>query len=625
MAKKQFKAESKKLLDMMINSIYTHKEIFLRELISNASDALDKLYYRSLTDASFGFNREDYKIVLDVDKDARTLTVSDNGCGMTEEELEKNLGTIARSGSLNFKNDNEKKDEVDIIGQFGVGFYSAFMVSDKVTVISRPYGSDEAFSWESEGADGYSVKSAEKADNGTTIILHIKDNTDEENYDEFLDKYRLSSLVKKYSDYIRYPIVMEMETSRKKEDSDEYETVTELKTLNSMVPIWKKSKSEISEEEYNNFYKEKFMDFEDPARLVHSKTEGQVSYDALMYFPKRAPYDYYTKEFEKGLALYSNGVLIMEKCGDILPDYYSFVKGLVDSPDISLNISREVLQHDYQLKLISKNIEKKINSELKKWLKDERESYEEFYKVFGVQLKFGVYSDFGAHKDELKDLLLFISSKEKKFVTLKEYIERMPEEQKSIYFASGETADKIDMLPKVEAVKEKGYEVLYLTDNVDEFALGIMMNYEEKPFKNVLSDALDIDTEEEKTELTEKNEASKELFEEMKKAIGEGVSAVRFTNKLGKHPVCLTSEGAISIEMEKVLNSMPNDNKVKAEVVLEINADHPIADKLKELFVSDKDKLADYSKILYSSAKLIGGMTPDNPTELCDLVCGLMI
>lgn len=626
MRKKQFKAESKKLLDMMINSIYTHKEIFLRELISNASDAIDKLYYRSLSDDTVGLSREDYKIHLSVDKDKRLITISDNGCGMTAEELENNLGTIARSGSLNFKKENEEADDVDIIGQFGVGFYSAFMVSDEVTVTSKAFGQDKAYRWISAGADGYTLEECEKDSHGTVIELHIKPDTDEEKYSEFLDSYRISALVKKYSDYIRYPITMEMETSRKKEGTeDEYETVLEERTLNSMVPLWKKSKSEIKPEEYNAFYKEKFMDYEDPARVIHTKTEGQATYDALLFIPKHAPFDYYTKEYEKGLQLYSNGVLIMDKCADLLPDYYSFVKGLVDSADLSLNISREMLQHDYQLKLISKNIEKKITKELSAMLKNEREAYEEFYKVFGVQLKYGMYANYGANKDTLKDLLLFHSSKEQKYVTLKEYTERMPEGQKSIYYASGETLAKIDLLPQVEAVKDKGYEVLYLTDNVDEFALQMLMNYNEKNFLNVLSDNLDLDTEEEKDSLNKLNEDSDALLKAMKEAIGESVHSVRFTNKLKNHPVCLSSGGAISLEMEKVLNTMPGAGGVKAEVVLEINADHPIAEKLKELFVSDKEKLANYAKILYAEARLIGGMSIENPTELSSLVTDLML
>ena len=545
---------------------------------------------------------------------------------MTAEELENNLGTIARSGSLNFKKENEEADDVDIIGQFGVGFYSAFMVSDEVTVTSKAFGQDKAYRWISAGADGYTLEECEKDSHGTVIELHIKPDTDEEKYSEFLDSYRISALVKKYSDYIRYPITMEMETSRKKEGTeDEYETVLEERTLNSMVPLWKKSKSEIKPEEYNAFYKEKFMDYEDPARVIHTKTEGQATYDALLFIPKHAPFDYYTKEYEKGLQLYSNGVLIMDKCADLLPDYYSFVKGLVDSADLSLNISREMLQHDYQLKLIAKNIEKKITKELSAMLKNEREAYEKFYKVFGVQLKYGMYANYGANKDTLKDLLLFHSSKEQKYVTLKEYTERMPEGQKSIYYASGETLAKIDLLPQVDAVKDKGYEVLYLTDNVDEFALQMLMNYNEKNFLNVLSDNLDLDTEEEKDSLNKLNEDSDALLKAMKEAIGESVHSVRFTNKLKNHPVCLSSGGAISLEMEKVLNTMPGAGGVKAEVVLEINADHPIAEKLKELFVSDKEKLANYAKILYAEARLIGGMSIENPTELSSLVTDLML
>ncbi len=626
MRKKQFKAESKKLLDMMINSIYTHKEIFIRELISNASDALDKLYYRSLSDNSVGFSRNDYQIHIDVDKDNRLLIISDNGCGMTADELENNLGTIAKSGSFNFKKENEKTDDVDIIGQFGVGFYSAFMVSDEVKVESKAFGEDKAYRWISNGADGYSVEECDIDKVGTVVTLHIKPDTEEEKYSEFLDSYRISSLVKKYSDYIRYPIVMDMETRRLKEGAEnEYETVREQRTLNSMVPLWKKTKSELKDDDYNNFYKEKFMDYTDPTRVIHSKTEGQVTYDALLFIPSHPPFDYYTKEFEKGLQLYSNGVLIMDKCAELLPDYFSFVKGLVDSPDLSLNISRELLQHDYQLKLIAKNIEKKVISELSKMQKNEREKYEEFYKHFGVQLKYGIYANFGANKDTLKDLLLFYSSKDKAYVTLKEYTERMAAEQKSIYYASGETLDKIDMLPQVESVKVKGYEVLYLTDNVDEFALQMLHEYNEKSFANVLSDKLDIDTDEEKDKLKQQNEDAKSLFETMKESIGESVHSVRFTSKLNNHPVCLATGGEISIEMEKVLNSMPTDQKVKAEVILEINVNHPIAQKLKELYVSDKEKLAVYSKILYSQARLISGMSVDNPTELSNMICELMV
>lgn len=626
MRRKQFKAESKKLLDMMINSIYTHKEIFIRELISNASDALDKLYYRSLSDDSVGYSRNDYQIHIDIDKENRLLVISDNGCGMTAAELENNLGTIAKSGSFNFKNENEKADDVDIIGQFGVGFYSAFMVSDEVKVESKAFSETQAYCWVSNGADGYSVEECDKTTVGTTVSLHIKEDTEEEKYSEFLDSYRISSLIKKYSDYIRYPIVMDVETRKLKEGTEnEYETVLEQRTLNSMVPLWKKGKNELKSEDYNNFYKDKFMDYTDPAHVIHSKTEGQVTYDALLFIPSHPPFDYYTKEFEKGLQLYSNGVLIMDKCGELLPDYFSFVKGLVDSPDLSLNISRELLQHDYQLKLIAKNIEKKVISELSKILKNEREKYEQFYKHFGVQLKYGIYANFGANKDSLKDLLLFYSSKEKNYVSLKEYLERMTAQQKSIYYASGESLDKIDMLPQVEAVKAKGYEVLYLTDNVDEFALQMLHEYGEKDFANVLSDKLDIDTDEEKDKLKQQNEDAASLFETMKESIGESVHSVRFTSRLNNHPVCLATGGEISIEMEKVLNSMPTDQKVKAEVILEINVNHPIAQKLKELYVSDKEKLAVYSKILYSQARLISGMSVENPTELSNMICELMV
>ena len=628
MSKKQFKSESKKLMDMMINSIYTHKEIFLRELISNASDALDKLYFRSLTDNAVGIAPEDFEIRLEIDKDARTLKVIDNGCGMTEEELDKNLGTIAKSGSFAFKQEN-----VDIIGQFGVGFYSAFMVSDKVTVESRAYGADKAFCWTSEGADGYTVEPCDKETVGTVVTLHIKENEGDDNYDEFLDQYRISALVKKYSDYIRHPIKMEFTTKEpvKSEDGDdkkehEYKDVTEIRTLNSMIPIWKKQKSEIKPEDYNSFYKEKFYDYEDPARVIHTKTEGQATYSALLFIPKHPPFDYYTKEYEKGLQLYSKGVLIMDKCADLLPDYFSFVKGLVDSEDLSLNISRETLQHDGQLKLIAKTLEKKIKSELEKMLKNEREAYEEFFKAFGIQLKFGIYNDYGMHKDQLKDLLIFRSSAEKKYVTLKEYVSRMKEGQNAVYYACGETDEKIDMLPQADAVKDKGYEILYLTENVDEFAVKMMGEYDGKKFVNICDDNLNLDSEDEKKALQEENDAAKDMFEAMKESIGDKVNAVRFTNKLKNHPVCLTSEGGISLEMEKVLNSMPGteQNKVKAQLVLEINAAHPIAEKLKKLFESDKDTLSKYSKLLYGEACLIGGKTVPDPAEHSALVCELM-
>lgn len=621
-------------MDMMINSIYTHKEIFLRELISNASDALDKLYFRSLTDNSVGIAPDDFEIRLEIDKDARTLKVIDNGCGMTEEELDKNLGTIAKSGSFDFKQENEKKDNVDIIGQFGVGFYSAFMVSDKVTVESKAFGSDEAFRWTSKGTEGYTIEPCDKETVGTTVTLYIKEKTEDENYDEYLDQYRISSLIKKYSDYIRHPIRMEFTTKEpvetegddNKDKAPEYRDVTELRTLNSMIPLWKKAKNEIKPEDYNNFYKDKFYDYEDPARVIHSKTEGQATYSALLFIPKHPPFDYYTKEFEKGLQLYSKGVLIMDKCADLLPDYFSFVKGLVDSEDLSLNISRETLQHDGQLKLIAKTIEKKIKSELEKMLKDEREAYEEFFKSFGIQLKFGVYNDYGMHKDTLKDLLLFRSSNEKKYVTLKEYTERMKEGQDAIYYACGETDEKIEMLPQTDAVKDKGYEILYLTENVDEFALKMLGEYDGKRFMNICDDNLNLDSEDEKKALEEENAAAKDMFDAMKESIGDSINAVRFTNKLKKHPVCLTSEGGISLEMEKVLNSMPNaaENKVQAKLVLEINAAHPIAEKLKALYNEDKDMLGKYAKLLYGEACLIGGKSVPDPAEHSTLVCELM-
>ncbi|MDD6528032.1 MAG: molecular chaperone HtpG [Oscillospiraceae bacterium] len=625
MAKKQFKAESKKLLDMMINSIYTNKDIFLRELISNASDALDKLYYRSLSDNESGLSRDDFKIQLKIDKENRTLTISDNGCGMSKEELESNLGTIAKSGSLDFKSGLEGKSEVEIIGQFGVGFYSAFMVSDTVTVVSRVHGAEEAYQWESSGADGYTIKETEKDEPGTVITLKIKEKTEEFDYDKYLEQYTIEDIVKKYSDYIRYPIMMDMTESKLKEGSeDEYETVVTPTQLNSMVPLWRKNKNEITEEEYEEFYKSKFYDYEKPLLTVHSKTEGQVTYDALLYVPSHAPFDYYTKSYEKGLQLYSNGVLIMDKCADLLPDYFSFVKGLVDSADLTLNISRETLQQDHILKIIAKNLEKKIKSELEKMLKNKREDYETFYKAFGLQLKYGVYADYGMNKDVLQDLLLFYSSSEKKLVTLKEYVSRMKEEQKSIYFACGETNDKIDMLPQADAVKEKGFEILYCTDDVDEFALQMLREYDGKQFMNICADKLDLDTDEEKEELKKENEDTKELRDFMRETLGDSVSEVVFTNKLKNYPVCLTSEGMLSLEMEKVLASMPNSNGMKAKIALEINRDHPIAGKLKTLFETDKEKVRKYTKILYAQGCLIGGKTIENPAEFSELVSELM-
>ena len=627
MRTKQFKAESKKLMDMMINSIYTHKEIFLRELISNASDALDKLYFKSLTDSSIGLNREDFVIRLEADKENRILKVIDNGCGMTEEELESNLGTIAKSGSFNFKKDNEKTEDVDIIGQFGVGFYSAFMVSDCVTVESKPYGAEKAYKWSSKGADGYTVEECDKADFGTVVTLHIKPDTDDENYSKYLEQYTIESLVKKYSDYIRHPIKMTVEERRLKEGSDsEYETVSVDKTLNSQVPIWKKNKNEVTDEEYNSFYTDKFFDYEAPLKVIHAKTEGTATYSALLFIPKHAPFDYYTKDYEKGLQLYSKGVLIMDKCKDLLPDYFSFVKGLVDSEDLSLNISREMLQHDAQLKLIAKTVEKKIKSELEKMLNNERETYEEFFKIFGIQLKFGVYNSYGMNKDQLKDLLLFTSSFEKKPVTLKEYVGRLKDGQDKIYYACGETADKIEMLPQTERVKEKGYEILYLTEYVDEFCVKMLGEYDGKQFLNICDEKLDLDTEEEKNELKEKNEESKELLEKIKDALDGSVSEVRFTNKLKNYAVCLTSEGNLSLEMEKVLNSMPTEQKVKADVALEINASHPIADKLKEILSSgNEEELKAYAKLLYAQGCLISGVSVKDPAELSKLISDLMV
>lgn len=607
MKKKQFKAESRKLLDMMINSIYTHKEIFLRELISNASDAIDKLYYKQLEENIAGLSRSDYFIKATADKEARTLVIEDNGIGMTREELENNLGTIAKSGSLDFKKNNEAKDDIDIIGQFGVGFYSAFMVSDRVEVKTRAYGSDEAFCWTSEGADGYTVEPCEKEGNGTVITLHIKDNTEEEDYDKFLESYQIKHLIKKYSDYISYPIKMEEQV------------------INSMVPIWKKNKSELTEEDYNSYYHEKFYDFNEPARVIHTSADGVVSYTALMFIPKKPSYDYYTKDFEKGLALYSNGVMIMEKCPDLLPDYFSFVKGLVDSADLSLNISREILQHDRQLKLIAKNIERNIKNELTKMLADDREGYKEFFKEFGVQLKYGIYNEYGLHKDVLQDLLIYYSSSEEDMVTLKEYAGRMKEDQDKIYYACGETIDKIKMLPQTDMVKEKGFEVLYMTDQVDEFAIQMLGQYDGKTFVNICADSFDISSEEEKEALKKVNDESADMLFKMRDAIDAGLAGVRFTNKLKNHPVCLTSEGALSLEMEKTLNAMPMDEKVKAELVLEINEQHPVAGKLREIAASgDDEKLGKYAKLLYAQARLIAGMSVDNPAEFSDLICELM-
>lgn len=626
MKKKQFKTESKKLLDMMINSIYTHKEIFLRELISNASDALDKLYFRSLTDSSVILSRSDYQINISADKAARTITISDNGCGMSADELEGNLGTIAKSGSFEFKRDNAQGEDVDVIGQFGVGFYSAFMVADKICVRSRVYGAQTAYIWESEGADGYTIAECEKESFGTEITLHIKEDSEEESYSDFLEEYKLRSLVKKYSDYIRYPIRMEVTRSKKKEDSEEYEQVREIETLNSMIPLWKRPASEVSTEEYKRFYTEKFYDYEPAARVITQKSEGTATFSALMFIPSHAPFNYYTKDFKKGLELYSSGVMIMERCADLLPDYFGFVRGVVDSSDLSLNISREMLQHDRQLKVMARAIEKKIKSELAKMMETEREKYEKFFDEFGLQLKYGVYSDYGVHKDVLEDLLLFRSSNERKYVSLKEYTDAMSESQSAIYYAAGESLDKIEMLPQVEAIKSRGYEVLYLTDDVDEFALKVLGKYADKEFKNVTAEATDLSSDEEKAALKSENEACEDMLKAMCEAVGK-VSAVRFTSSLVGHPVCLSSEGELSVEMEKVLKKMPGADGMtpSANVVMEINLNHPITAKLKALYESDKDALAKYAKILYAEGCLISGISLDNPAELCGLISELMI
>lgn len=625
--KKEFKAESKRLLDMMINSIYTHKEIFLRELISNASDAIDKLYFKSLTDDSVGMKKSDFKIHITPNKEARTLTITDNGIGMTKEDLENNLGTIANSGSLKFKSENKLDEDNQIIGQFGVGFYSAFMVAKKVTVKTKAFGSDTAYLWESEGVDGYSISECEKDSVGTEIVLELLDDTEDEKYSDYLEEYRITSLVKQYSDYIRFPITMDCTGRRKKEGGkdDEYEDFVETRTLNSMVPIWKKNKNELKDEDYNSFYKEKFFDYTDPLVHMHVKNEGLVSYDALLYIPERVPFDYYSKDYEKGLQLYSNGVLIMDKCKDLLPDYFGFVKGLVDSEDLSLNISREMLQHDRQLKSIAKSIEKTIKNELTKMLKNDREKYEKFWEGFGVQLKFGAYSDYGMHKDVLQDLLLFNSSNDNgKLVTLEEYVSRMPESQKEIYYATGTSISAIEKLPQTEKVLDKGYEILYLTENVDEFAIKVINTYKEKTFKSVTAGDLDLDTEEEKEEIKKQEDSHKSLFEKMKNSLGDAVTKVKISSRLKSHPVCLSTEGEISLEMEKVLNQNPaNGNAVKAQRVLEINANHPIFAKLTAM-ENDDDKLGKYTKLLYDQALLIEGLPIEDPVEFSNLVCELM-
>ena len=625
MEKKQFQAESKKLLDMVINSIYSKREVFLRELISNASDAIDKLYYRALTDQNMTFNKEDYYIRIIPNKEERTLTILDTGIGMTKEELESNLGTIARSGSFNFKEEHEMKDGYDIIGQFGVGFYAAFMVADRVTVVSKSIDSDKAYKWESTGPDGYTIEPATKETVGTEIILQLKENTEEDNYDEYLEEYRLKQIVKKYSDFIRYPIKMDVTERKLKEGSDnEYEEVKEEQVINSMVPIWKKNKAELTDEDYENFYQEKHFGFDKPLKHIHINVDGAVRYNAILYIPEQAPFNYYTKDYEKGLELYSNGVLIMEKCGDLLPDYFSFVKGMVDSEDLSLNISREMLQHDRRLQRIAKNIKKKIKSQLLSMLRNEREKYEKFFKAFGQQLKYGVYSDFGANKEELQDLLLFYSSKEKKLVTLEEYVKRMPEEQKYIYYATGESVERIDKLPQTELVADKGYEILYFTEEVDEFAIKMLMSFKEKEFRSVSSK--DLGFEEEEKEEQERAEEHKELFQAMKDILKDEVKEVRASKRLKSHPVCITADGEISIEMEKVINAMPDSQQIKAEKVLEINVDHDIFQALKQAHESgDKEKLALFTKVLYNQARLIEGLPIEDPVEFTNDVCKVMV
>ena len=621
MAKKEFKSESKRLLDLMINSIYTNKDIFLRELISNASDALDKLYYRSLTDENITVEKEDLEIKLDYDKDNRTITITDNGCGMTKEELESNLGTIAKSGSLAFKENMSKEEKTNIIGQFGVGFYSAFMVSDKITVTTKSIDSEDAYVWESTGADGYTIEKGKKDEIGTEIVLSIKTDTDEFDYSKYLDEYELKTLVKKYSDYISFPIKMDCwHHELVDEEKKEYNDYKEEEILNSMIPIWKKNKSEVTDSDYDNFYMDKFSDYDTPLKVISSSVEGMCSYKSLLFIPSHAPYDYYTQEYEKGLALYSNGVLIMEKCADLLPDYFSFVKGIVDSEDLNLNISREMLQESQNVKLIAKNIESKIRKELENMLKEDRENYMSFFRTFGVQLKYGVYNNYGVDKEKLQDLVMFYSSKHKRLVTLKEYVEEMKEGQEAIYYASGASIEKINALPQVEQVKDKEYDILYLTDYVDEFCITAIQEYDKKKFTNVSDGNLDLDTEEEKKEIKEVNEDNSDLLKTMTDMLEE-VTEVKFSNKLKSHPVCLTTKGDVSIEMQKVFDAMPNDMGIKAQTILEINEKHPISEKLKTLYKEDREEFDKYTKILYTEARMIAGLPIENPTEISRLIC----
>ncbi|MGD6793939.1 molecular chaperone HtpG [Metabacillus indicus] len=626
MAKMQFKAESKRLLDMMINSIYSQKEIFLRELISNASDAIDKIYYKALTDDSLSFDQSSYYIKVSADKEKRTITIADTGIGMTKEELENNLGTIAQSGSLAFKSENELKDGHDIIGQFGVGFYSAFMVADAITVTTKTIGASEAYRWHSDGADGYTIEPCEKEEVGTEIVLSIKQNTEEDSYDEFLEEYRLKAIIKKYSDFIRYPIKMDSTVSKKKDGSeDEFEESVEEQTINSMVPIWRKNKNELTDEDYENLYHEKHYGFDKPLKHIHISVDGAVRYNAILYIPEQIPYDYYSKEFEKGLELYSNGVLIMEKCSDLLPDYFSFVKGMVDSEDLSLNISREILQQDRQLKLIAKNIKNKIKSQLQTLLKDEREKYETFYNSFGRQLKYGVYSDFGANKEDLQNLLMFYSSKEKKLITLDEYAAAMPEGQPYIYYAAGESHERLEKLPQTEVVADKGYDILYFTDEVDEFAIRMLMSYKEKEFKSISSGDLGIESDDSDKSTENDEQDSKELFEEMKTILGGKVKDVRISKRLKSHPVCIATEGEVTTEMEKILKAMPNSQNIKAEKILEINSSHDVFASLKDAHANDKEKLALYTNLLFNQALLIEGLTIEDPVEFTNDICKIMV
>ena len=625
METKQFKAESKRLLDLMINSIYTHREIFLRELVSNASDAIDKIYYKALSDDNMSFEKDNYFIKISIDKDMRTIKISDTGIGMTKEELDDNLGVIAKSGSLQFKKENEIKDGYDIIGQFGVGFYSSFLIADKVTVITKAYGSNEAYKWESTGVEGYTIEPFNKETVGTDIILHVKENTEDENFDEYLNEYKIKSLIKKYSDFIRYPIKMDISERKLKEGTEnEYEDYIEEKVVNSMVPIWRKNKNELKTEDYDNFYQEKHYGFDKPLKHIHLSVDGTVSYNAILYIPENMPYDFYTKDYEKGLELYSSGVMIMNKCSDLLPDYFGFVKGIVDSEDLSLNISREILQHDRQLRFIAKNIKNKIKNELEKMLRNERESYEKFYNAFGRTLKFGVYDNFGAEKEVLQDLLMFYSSKEKKMVTLDEYVTRMSEDQKYIYYAVGESIDRIEKMPQTELLLDKGYEILYFTDDIDEFAIKMLMKYKDKEFKSVSSSDLGIENNDEENKVEENNEENKALFDEMKEILNGKISAVKISKRLKNHPVCLSNEGDLSIEMEKVLNAMPNAQGVKAEKVLEVNVHHDVFKALKDAYENDKEKLNLYTNLLYNQALLIEGLSIADPVEFTNNICKLM-